>query len=184
MSDRPVLPMRFGSVLRDEAAVLETLAVRHAELTDALRRVSGAVELGVRAAWDPEAATEEDAPAGGPRGPGATYLLELARSRQRARALADRLDRSVAGLSRTRVRRLLASPNLPVSGAYLVDRGGVDAFRRRVAMLDAEVEEAEIVCTGPWPRTASPELRHARRCAASTAGRSLTTRWSGWERRS
>ena len=148
MSDGAVLPMRFGSVLRDDEAVEAMLCERREGLTAALKRVSGAVELGVRAAWDPAAAAKGVAASGAP---GAAYLLGLARSRQRARALAERLDRAVDELCRTRVQRLLTSPSLPVSAAYLVERGGVDAFRDRLATLDAEVQEAQVICTGPWP---------------------------------
>ena len=188
MSDRAVLPMRYGSVLRDDEAVEAMLRARRGELTAALERVSGAVELGVRAAWDAEAAasdpevaasdpetavtgapSDREAPAmaevsapeaiavGGATsypdadGPGAAYLIGLSRRRQRARALAERLDRAVGELSRAGVQRLLTSPSLPVSAAYLVDRGRVDAFRDRIAILEAEVEDAELVCTGPWP---------------------------------
>ncbi|MDQ3850737.1 MAG: GvpL/GvpF family gas vesicle protein, partial [Actinomycetota bacterium] len=98
-----------------------------------------------------EAATTDRDGSAGARGPGATYLLGLSRSRERAAALAERLDRSVAGLWRTRVQRLLTSPSLPVSAAYLVDRPGVEAFRSAIANLDAAVADAQIVCTGPWP---------------------------------
>ncbi|MDQ3850444.1 MAG: GvpL/GvpF family gas vesicle protein, partial [Actinomycetota bacterium] len=45
MADRPVLPMRFGSALRDDDAVRAMLVTRGEELAAALRRVSGAVEL-------------------------------------------------------------------------------------------------------------------------------------------
>jgi hypothetical protein len=148
MADRAVLPMRFGSSLRDDRAVQGMLAARCEELRAGLRRVRGAVELGVRAAWDPKAAAGN-----GNRdvGAGAEYLLGQSRSRQRARSLAERLDRSVAGLCRERVQRLLTSPSLPVSAAYLVDRAGVGAFREGIGALDAEIADAQIVCTGPWP---------------------------------
>lgn len=148
MGEGPVLPMRFGSVLPDDEAVKAILSERHEEFSRALDRVSGAVELGVRAAWDPEAAAEDDAAT---HGPGATYLLGLSRSRQRASALAERLDRALDGLFRMRSQRLLTSPSVPLNAAYLVDRGKLDAFRRRVGAFAAEVDEAEIVCTGPWP---------------------------------
>lgn len=151
MSNGPVLPMRFGSLACDDEAVEAMLCERREELSAALRRVSGAVELGVRAAWDPEAPAAQRAGEPAADGSGAAYLLSLSRSRQRARALAERLDRAVAGLCRTRVQRLLISPGLPVSAAYLVDRASVDAFGDRIATLGAQVEEAEIVCTGPWP---------------------------------
>ena len=151
MSERAVLPMRFGSVLGDDDAVGQMLVGRVEELSAALRRVSGAVELGVRAAWDPEAIANDRDLVAGARGQGTAYLLGRSESRRRAHELAERLDRSLAGLSRTRVQRLLTSPSLPVSAAYLVDRTGVDAYRGRIATLDAHVDHAEIVWTGPWP---------------------------------
>jgi hypothetical protein len=150
-----VLPARFGSLLRDDEAVEAMLAARRAELASSLQRVRGAVELGVRMAWDRQVAHDEAAPVADrvpvSHGPGAAYLGALSRSRRRARELAERLDRSVAGLFRAQVRRLLTSPRLPVSGAYLVDRQAVEAFRARIAALDAELDEAGIACTGPWP---------------------------------
>ena len=162
MGGGPVLPMRFGSLLPDDQAVESMLCERGGEFTAALKRVGGAVELGVRAAWDPEAAAaegpgdQEATAAGGATdpatpGPGAVYLLGRSRSRQRAGALAERLDRAVVTLCRARVQRLLTSPSLPVSAAYLVDHRRVNAFRDRIALLEAEVKDAEIVCTGPWP---------------------------------
>jgi hypothetical protein len=151
MDEHPALPMRFGSLLPDDDAVRDMVATRREELTVALHRVRGAVELGVRVAWDPDAPADDVASSAQPRGRGASYLVGLASARRRAGALGERLDRTLAGLSRTRVQRLLTSPTLPVTAAYLVDRERVEAFRRRVATLDAEVSDVEIVCTGPWP---------------------------------
>lgn len=145
-----VLPMRFGSILADDEAVAALLTERRAEFTAGLRRVRGAVELGVRAAWNPEeTAAEDDEPVS--QGPGATYLRGLSRSRRRAGELAERVDAAVAGLFRAQVHRLLTSPGLPLTGAYLVDREAVGRFQDRIAALDAELVEAELVCTGPWP---------------------------------
>src|SRR5919202_1284403 len=151
MDDHPALPMRFGSVLPDDGAVRDMLAARREDLKGALQRVEGAVELGVRVAWDPAMAAEHSSSSAQSRGPGASYRLGLASARRRAGVLGERLDRTLAGLSRSRVQRLLTSPTLPVSAAYLVEPEHVEAFRRRVATLDAEVSEVEIVCTGPWP---------------------------------
>lgn len=158
MLDRAVLPMRFGSVERDDGAVRRMLTARQQELIVALARVSGAVELGVRAALQPEVTTGAE-PAAAARGAGTAYLMRRSGSHRRARALAERLDCSLAELCRTRVQRLPASPSPSVSAAYLVDRGGVDAFRGQVATLDAEVEDAQIVCTGPWPPYSFTEAR-------------------------
>jgi hypothetical protein len=153
VAQRPALPMRFGSMLRDDGAVAAMLADRQAELISALRRVRGAVELGVRVAWEQPAkgAVVAGEASTAARGPGAAYLLGLSATRRRASALAERLDHSVASLAHARVQRLLAAPTLPVTAAYLVDRERVESFRRRIVALDAELPDAAIVCTGPWP---------------------------------
>lgn len=149
MAERTVLPMRFGSVLPDDVAVRALLRRRRDELEGALGRVAGAIELGVRVAWN-DAGAASDPPAH-TTGSGTAYLMGRVDCRRRARDLADRVDRSLADLARARRTRLLARPDLPFSGAYLVDRERQDAFRERVSALGAEIAEAEIVCTGPWP---------------------------------
>jgi len=107
MERGPVLPMRFGSTTHDVGVLLEE---RHAELTAALERVRGAVELGVRATPDPE-----------PAASGTEYLMRRARTERAHAALAEFARASVAR---------------PHAGAYLVDRDTVDAFRARVRELD------------------------------------------------
>lgn len=150
MLQQPVLPMRFGSILHDDAAARSLLVARQEELMIALRRVTGAVELGVRVAWQAEETTSDKASPPGP-GPGAAYLKARSRAYRRARALAEQLDGSLVELSRTRVHRLPSSPNAPLSAAYLVDEDHVDTFRARIATLGRDIGDAHIVCTGPWP---------------------------------
>jgi hypothetical protein len=149
MEEQAVLPMRFGSVLAGDDAVEAMLSERQAELSEGLRRVRGAVELGVRIAWDEDAVQRPEPD--GASGPGTAYLMALSRARRRAGELAERVDRSVAGLARARVQRRLASPSLPVSAAYLVDRANVEEFRARIAELGSELSGVDLVCTGPWP---------------------------------
>ena len=38
-----------------------------------------------------------------------------------------------------------------LSGAYLVDRDGVDRFLASADVVAAAHGEVELVCTGPWP---------------------------------
>lgn len=150
MTDRPVLPMRFGSVAPDDAAVRHMLARRQKEFSATLRRLTGMVEIGVGAVWQPETTTA-DQPVEPGMGPGSAYLLRRSGSYRRARSLLERVDRVLAELSKTRVDRLLKSPTLPVSAAYLVPHRNVHTFTDRVAELDAEIEDAQVFCTGPWP---------------------------------
>lgn len=149
MADHAVLPMRFGSLLTDDAAVGALLRARRTELAAGLRRVAGAIELGVRAAWSSDGEEPDRAPKD--RESGSDYLLGLLGERQRARSLAERIDPPLARLARASCYRLLLTANLPLSGAYLVDRERLDAFRVEVAELDEQIGQAEIMCTGPWP---------------------------------
>lgn len=156
MDRAAVLPMRFDGTVADEATLRRILDERREEFEALLAGVRGAVELGVRAQLIEEDEGEE-APGGedpgdqGSKGPGTAYLLARAREQRRAADTAARIHEPLAALSR-RSRRSAAGlrPGL-FKAAYLVDRGKVDAFRARVEMLDSELGNGQIVCTGPWP---------------------------------
>jgi Gas vesicle synthesis protein GvpL/GvpF len=146
MGERTVLPARFGTVLPDEEAAVELLTSRHGEFADALRRVGGAVEMGVRAGWDdaePERASADRR--------GADYLLGRLAHQQRAQRVAAELDAALAGLARERACRIHHRPHGQVAAAYLVNRPGVDAFRAACDRLSETVTDARVICTGPWP---------------------------------
>jgi hypothetical protein len=147
MGDRAVLPARFGSMVQDAATLKALLDDRRGELTAKLGRVRGAVELGVRVSW-------RDLPAGSPaddEATGTSYMLDRVAGSRRARDLAGRLDRVLAPLARAARCRVLARPAIPVSASYLVDRGRVESFAVAVSDLDAAIDDADLVCTGPWP---------------------------------
>jgi hypothetical protein len=148
-----VLPLRFGSVLADDEAVLATLHERRHELGAALERVAGSVELGVRALVPEPAAPAESEPAepvGGAGGPGTAYMQARLERRRRAADLGARIHEPLAELARESVPRAgRAGGSFNV--AYLVVRGQVGEFAARVERLAAEIEDATVVCTGPWP---------------------------------
>jgi hypothetical protein len=148
MGERTVLPARFGTVLPDEAAMVELLAHRHRQFADALGRVGGAVEMGVRAGWaddEPQTGSSSD------ESRGADYLLSRLEHRQRAQRVAAELDAALAGLARERACRILPRPDGQVWAAYLVTRPRVDAFRAACDRLTHTVTDASVACTGPWP---------------------------------
>jgi hypothetical protein len=144
-----VLPMRFGSWMRDPAAVLELLDERRSEFELGLERVRGAVEIGVRALVREEPAERVPALAGADR-PGTAYMLARLNDEKRSALVAAHLRGPLQALSRASADRK-TSLSGSVNTAYLVDRGDVDAFRAAVQKLDEVVDEATIVCTGPWP---------------------------------
>jgi hypothetical protein len=142
MTRGAVLPMRFGTVLPDEAALVEALGNRREEFAARLARVGGRVELAVRFfADDPE---------GRDAGSGRAYLLARVEQHRAAERAARDIHAPLAELasdSRTRPR---AAPPTLLAAAYLVDRGDVPAFRAQVERTVARAG-VRAVCTGPWP---------------------------------
>jgi Gas vesicle synthesis protein GvpL/GvpF len=141
-----ILPAQFGSVLGDEAAVRGLLRRRRKDLLTRLRRISGAVEIGLRANWRGGGRVLPDVR---PQS-GASYLRDRLELRQGARRVASELD-PLTALARSSRRALAPRPDLPVLDAYLVDRRRVEEFVALVEQLDDRLDDVELVCTGPWP---------------------------------
>jgi hypothetical protein len=140
-----VLPMRFGTQLADEAALVETLTARRDELAAGLDRVRGCVELGLRVVADRLAAPPQAAESG------RDYLLERVEEHRRAEQAARDVHAPLARLAcESRVRRRTAAPTL-FAAAYLVERDAAPAFRAEVERAAAGLSGVRTVCTGPWP---------------------------------
>jgi Gas vesicle synthesis protein GvpL/GvpF len=145
MRDNALLPARFGSVFDGEDSIRALLRDRRAELSAALDFVRGAVELALRASWDKAGAAARSQPKSG-----AEYMHQRLQLHRGARAVARALE-PLTALSRTSRLRVLPNPELPLLGAYLVDAARVGEFTDRVAQLDNDLDDVELVCTGPWP---------------------------------
>lgn len=143
-----ILPARFGSVLDDEAAVRELLHRRRKDLLTRLRRVRGAVEIGLRAIWRDGARPRSDGDAS--QQSGTAYLRERLERRESAARVAGELD-SLKPVALSARRTLAARPDVPVIDAYLVELTRVDEFVALVAQLDGDLDDVELECTGPWP---------------------------------
>jgi hypothetical protein len=149
MADRDLLPVRYGTRLDDEAAVVQAMEGRRDELAAALERVRGAVELSVRAV------AAGDAPAPSPPHPaertsGADYLRVRAEAEASRDEAAHALSDPLAALARESARAQPRPPEL-FRAAYLVERGAVDSFVAEVGRLQGESPGLAILCTGPWP---------------------------------
>jgi hypothetical protein len=124
MADRDLLPVRYGTCLPDDAAVAAAVAQRAPELTAALDRVRGAVELSLRVA----------APAGVDGPPEAAAAIHAA----------------LAAGARATVRHPPRAAEV-LRAAYLVDRDAIERYTALVARLQAEHPDLRLLCTGPWP---------------------------------
>jgi hypothetical protein len=157
MADRTVLPVRFGTVLTNEAAVQAALAAHYTDFVASLKLVRGRVELGLRVLWDDDPPAPQSPPAPRKRS-GRSYLLaRLAAERQaqawrqRAEALATEIDTALTFRTVRSTRRVLVTPRLLLTAAYLVEHDQVPIFRREVERLSVAHPTLHFLCTGPWP---------------------------------
>lgn len=170
MTDRTLLPVRFGTVVGDSAALMSLLTAHYANLWATLDRVRDHVELSVRVLWDEEqpptsaspekSALNRSSPVtdGTPTPSGRSYLLarleqqrEEGTRRRQAEALADELHTPLARLATESTQRMLVTPRMLLTGAYLVRRDHTAAFRETVAALGTDRPSLQFLCTGPWP---------------------------------
>ncbi|MFJ1748373.1 GvpL/GvpF family gas vesicle protein [Streptomyces sp. NPDC088116] len=160
----PVLPMRFGTVAPDEAAVRERLALTGNRRLAALERLAGRVEVNVRALAAP------DALAGLVREDRTIQRLREAAHRRPGREANMRLGEAVlAALSRRAVEAgrhavleltplahaVAAGPRVSgclLSMSFLVDRTAVDRFRTAAAdFATLRHEHVVLRVAGPLP---------------------------------
>ena len=173
MTCRTILPVRFGTLLKDEAALQAALVTYYQGLILGLQRVSGRVEIGVQVLWDetppaPAAATPAvgeiefriDASAAAPVTPisGRQYMLARLEEehrtvayRQRAESLAAKIQHVLAPLAAENQQQILLTPRLLLKASYLVPRQQVEAFRSAVENLGQAYPELNFLCVGPWP---------------------------------
>ncbi|MFH1905884.1 MAG: GvpL/GvpF family gas vesicle protein [Chloroflexota bacterium] len=164
MGTRAVLPVSFGAVLADEAALQAILATRYTGFVTDLRRVSGRVELSVQVLLDDDAGRPPPADCGNHTGgqpsvvSGHAYMLarlEAERQaqvrRQRAEALATDIHARLARLADESTHLILVTSHLLLKAAYLVPRERVTDFRQEVESLCLAYPRLRFLCTGPWP---------------------------------
>lgn len=145
MAQAPVLPLRFGTMLRGEEELGTFLRESGDELAEGLERVRGRVELGVRVLGEPP----RERPVG--ERSGRDYLMARRDAHHRAERTAGEVHEPLAAVAHEARLRSPGAPPAILAGAYLVDRGAVDAFKARVSTLAAARVDVSIVCTGPWP---------------------------------
>jgi Gas vesicle synthesis protein GvpL/GvpF len=164
----PLVPFRFGTIYRSDEHVRNMLR-ENAGLAEALERLRGTFELGVKAFLDVE---QFERARGGDQEPegassGRAYLLQ----KQRARRLAEDSAAFAAECAAVSHERLAAAAEdaranprqrpevsgregeMILNGAYLVRAEGEGAFRQALAALEDSyaAEGVRYELTGPWP---------------------------------
>ncbi|WP_031074038.1 GvpL/GvpF family gas vesicle protein [Streptomyces sp. NRRL S-118] len=162
------LPLRLATVCRDDSGVRRLLEEGHDRFVQALERLDGRVEWGVKVYADPEPQQARE-PAGAAArassgGGGRDYLrrrLQERRGReeglQRAEDVCRRLHGALAGYAEAGTvhppqdARLSGATGVNVlNAAYLVDRERSEGFVELVGSLSGEQEGVRVELTGPW----------------------------------
>jgi hypothetical protein len=144
-----ILPARFGEVFADEASLAGRIASREREMTEALARVRGCVQMTLRVFGEP-APEPETAEEGGP---GSRYLAARRRAAERARSLPEiePLREALRPLLRAeRIERHGAGPLLGTA-YHLVLRGQDGAYREALESARERIGGRRVAATGPWP---------------------------------
>jgi hypothetical protein len=147
----PVLPLRFGTILRDDQGARRLLADHHEEAAAWLDRVEGHREWGVRARQHPPGKTTEVST----EGMSGTEYLAMRRDRLAAAVRVRRdgstaaasLHEALAGHATDTVQRTRKSAVPLLDAAYLVPAGAETAFHAEASSH----EELAVEVTGPWP---------------------------------
>jgi hypothetical protein len=152
MDDRDVLPVRYGTHVRDDEAAAQALEANHDELVESLELVRGAVELSVRVLAAGGGASPAPPRVGpGQAGSGVEYLRVRGRQVAAQADVARAVHEPLCTLARAQMVRPASLPGEMLRAAYLVKQDQVGRFSERVGALQDENPSLRLVCTGPWP---------------------------------
>jgi Gas vesicle synthesis protein GvpL/GvpF len=141
-----VLPARFGTLVADDAALMDALAPRRSELAQALAQVAGCEQMTLRV-WGERAAPASDGDAPG-TGPGARYLAARRRARQVPEV--DALRARLGDLVRAERAERHDRPPLLATVQHLVLRGESARYLAAVELVGACLAPWRVTVTGPW----------------------------------
>lgn len=163
------LPLRLATIYRDDTRVAEMLRDGYARFVEALDRLTGRVEWGVKVYVDstempPATVGAGSASSESAGGAGKDYLRrrrEQRRSRddawRRAADLGSRVDDGLAALAVDLRHYRAQNPELSgargenvLNAAYLVDTARSAEFAAEAQSLDGSVPGTRVELTGPW----------------------------------
>lgn len=163
----PALPVRFGTTLPDESAIVRALSDRYATLLADLDRLTGTVEYGLTALWKepaqdrlPEGRSPDPGAPGGdlPGGPGTRYMRarlamyqQEAARRDRAAEAARVLDRQLRPAALDGRWTIEPTARVAARAAYLLQQSSVEAFQQAFDASRAACPNLRLVLSGPWP---------------------------------
>jgi hypothetical protein len=156
------LPLRFGTVFRDEGEVVAALDERREEFLSALTEVAGKVEMAVRVTVEGEVAAEifggiRDEARTGAATSGRDFLERRREARERvsrSREAADlrlaEIERDLSALGFPSARTVVLHEPLIGSVAHLVHRPQLRLYRESVAARCKDRVDMRFALSGPW----------------------------------
>lgn len=151
-----VLPVRFGTLMADDAALAEALAPRGPQLARALALVSGCEQMTLRVWGEVTAA----APAPAAEGvPGTRYLVGRRRAREWAYHVPELepVRRRLGDLVRGERTRRHDRPPLLATVQHLIPRGAAGRYLEEIDAARDGLKPWRVSVTGPWPAYAFSE---------------------------
>ena len=157
-----ILPMRFGCFVRRPDAAAEFLRRHEEEFSDALARLEGCDEIGLRLLLPPGSRAAEPTPSdeGSDSRTGTAYLADRRRFYERqaleersCRAWVERAEEAFAGTFRHSSWEHAARPEgTLLSLSFLVEKAQTRAFLDACRKFRSEhAGEVAAICTGPLP---------------------------------
>jgi hypothetical protein len=173
LSRMTVVPMRLCTIYRSRQQVQELLSREGDLFRDALERLAGKTEWGVKLIAEPDAlrraaiSAGQSSPDPAAASEGTAYMdrkRREAQARVREDEIAEEWARGIHGQLAEAASEALLNPvqrpevsgydgEMLLNGVYLVDDDQVDQFRRLVDRLADEYRDrgALVELTGPWP---------------------------------
>lgn len=159
--DHTVLPVRFGSALRDVHEVKQLLEHHYNSVVENIENVKGKVELGLKVILrEPLPVKMDDAPIEEPDrvSPAKAYLISklLEEKKQQhmveeAGKYIDEIYSALRAYAAESCIRKLTTEKMILNSAYLVLRENIDAFMLSVDWLKKKHPSLSFLCSGPWP---------------------------------
>lgn len=137
--EQTIVPMSFGMVFRDQESLLAIMKGSYEVFKDALEKLKGKVELGVKVILPEEVESQGEWAFGG-----------KTKEEFFKRCAQDFLDELKACSVSWEEGRLF-TPGMILNASFLVERDEIDRFSRITETTDAKYQVLRTHLTGPWP---------------------------------
>lgn len=155
-----VIPCRFGTILATPQELRSFLKHHYSGIQECLNKLTGRVEVGVKALFDDRPMVKEPRimrPGGLPDGE--RYLLEKRGQYKGAEQWRKKAEEFSRALNLTtgslwvdmKVEKRLTDKGLVLSFCYLLDREKLSSFREAYLKLRKQWAGTKLLYSGPWP---------------------------------